>query len=254
MRKPVDKSERVSSYLARAGIASRRKAEQFIKDGYVTVNGRPAVIGQIITPGLDQVCFKGIVVTVPSRLVYVLLNKPPGFISSCRSQFGRPAVTSLIAGVKERLFPVGRLDVDADGLLLLTNDGQLTYVLTHPKYRIIKEYVVEVGGQIDDCKIKRIVSGIMIDGRQVFVDYARFLRGEQNRPKLLIGVHEGKKHLVKKICNSVGYDVERLTRTKMGPLHIGKLPIGKWRYLTDKEVSSLYAAARREPEGDSHGT
>lgn len=242
--------ERVSKFLARAGIASRRHAEELITQGRVMVNDHVAVIGEKVVPGLDRVFVDGKEVIQGAKRVYVLLNKPAGYLSTCHDPFGRPTVLSLVGGVKERIFPVGRLDMDAEGLLLLTNDGDLAYLLTHPKHRVVKEYIVETRGPRDEKKIREILSGIIIGGKKIEVDYARFLDVERGPVRLLIAVHEGEKHLVKDICHAVGYDVERLTRTRIGPLTLGDTPTGKWRYLSDQEVRALYGAAQKGWEGE----
>ena len=139
---------------------------------------------------------------------------------------------------------MGRLDFDSEGLLILTNDGHLAYLLTHPKHQVIKEYVVEVSGKRDNSKINELLSGIIIDGKKVYVDYAKFLDSPGSDLRILIGVHEGQKHLVKQLCKAVGYRVKQLIRTRIGPLAIFGLEKGKWRYLTQKEVQALYKAAR----------
>lgn len=244
--------ERVSKFLAQAGVASRRHAEGLIREGRVVVNDHVAFIGEKITPGKDRVYVDGEEICGKECHIYVMLNKPSGYLSSCYDPFGRPTVISLVQDVKQRIFPVGRLDLDAEGLLLLTNDGYLTYLLTHPRHKVIKEYVVEVLGKRDERKIRRILSGIIIGDRRVEVDYARFLDARKKPLRLLIGVHEGEKHLVKRICQAVGYSVKKLTRTKIGPVSLSGVAKGKWRYLTDDEVRALYNAARKGREGEDN--
>jgi len=242
--------QRISKFLAQAGIASRRRADELIEQGRVTVNGRRAVLGQQIIPGKDEVYVDRNPVSQKEILVYVMLHKPEGYLSSCSDPFGRPIVLSLIPEVKQRVFPVGRLDQDSEGLLILTNDGDLTYLLTHPKHRVIKEYVVEVSGKRDDKKILKLLSGIIVEGKKVHVDYARFVDNQGGPLRILIGVHEGQKHLVKQLCRAVGYKVRRLVRTRIGPLALSGLAKGKWRYLTETEVSALYKAAQLGWEGE----
>jgi 23S rRNA pseudouridine2605 synthase len=246
--------QRISKFLAQAGIASRRRADEIIEQGRVTVNGTLAVLGQRVVPGKDEVCVDGKQVTQKEPLVYVMLHKPQGYLSSCSDPFGRPTVVSLIPEVKQRVFPVGRLDQDAEGLLILTNDGTLAYLLTHPKHNVIKEYVVSVSGKRDDKKLLDLLSGIIIEGKKVYVDYARFLDSPGGFLRILIGVHEGQKHLVKQLCQAVGYRVIRLVRTKMGPVNLLGLPKGKWRYLKSKEVKALYKAARIGWEGEHNAS
>ncbi len=215
-------------------------------------------MGQKMDPEKDTVRVNGRAIASNETLVYVLLNKPPGYLSSCSDPLARRTVVALVRDVDARVFPVGRLDFDSDGLLLLTNDGDLAYLLTHPKHHVIKEYVVMVSGPKDRRKLKDMLSGILIDGRRVQVDYAEFLEdkdrsgGTPGSVSIRIGVHEGQKHLVKRICQSVGYSVLRLTRTKMGPLHLGQLPQGRWRYLSNSEVRSRYVDARKGREGEDN--
>ena len=257
--------ERLSRFLARSGICSRRHADTLIAEGRVTVNGRVAVLGQKVRPGKDRVFVDGLEVGGAEELVYIMLHKPPGYLSTCADPRGRRTVLSLVEDVPARVFPVGRLDYDAEGLLLLTNDGDLTYLLTHPKHRVIKEYVAWVEGPKDQRKIQEILSGIIIGGKRVQVDYARFRSGDERIPRegdrfrggndrvqeLVIGVHEGRKHLVKHICHSVGYEVKRLKRLKIGPLRLGSLRRGAWRYLSPGEVEALYTEARKGWKGSA---
>ena len=242
--------ERLSRVLAGAGVASRRHADDLIEQGRVSVNGKRAELGQKIVPGVDKVAVDGREIASKESPVYVILNKPFGYLSTCSDPFDRKTVLSLLPGLKERVFPIGRLDLDADGLLLLTNDGDLAYLLTHPKHHVIKEYLVEVSGDSVETKTKALGSGIILDDKKVEVDYVKFF---PRPPRVLIGVHEGEKHLVKNLCRAVGLQVRRLTRVKMGPLLLGRLPEGKWRYLEDREVAALYQEGRRVWEGEHDG-
>lgn len=242
--------ERLSKFLARSGVASRRRVDAIIEEGRVKVNGRTAVLGQKIRPGEDRVLVDGREVSGIEKPVYAMLHKPRGYLSTCSDPRGRDTVMSLVQGIPGRVFPVGRLDYDAEGLLLMTNDGDLAYLLTHPKHKVVKEYVVEVAGPRDKRRLQEIGSGIIIGGKKVLVDYARFADQEGRPLRLVIGVHEGEKHLVKHICRSVGYGVKRLIRTKVGPLSLFDVSPGAWRYLTPKEVRDLYTAAREGWEGE----
>ena len=248
-----EKPIRLSKFLAQAGICSRRRADELIQEGSVVVNGQVAVLGQKIVPGKDEVCVEGQQVSGAEPKVCIMLNKPPGYLSSCSDPFGRPTVLYLIPQVKQRVYPVGRLDLDSEGLLLLTNDGTLAYFLTHPKYQVVKEYVVDIEGETCHDDINRLLSGIVIDGVKVYPDHARFLRSPDNIKRIVIGVHEGQKHLVKQLCFALGYDVKRLLRTKMGPLSLSGLDSGKWRYLDPKEVNALYKTALAGQEGEHNG-
>lgn len=243
-------TQRLSKFIAQAGVASRRHADELIEQGRVTVNGRLAVLGQRITLGKDEILVDNKPIKQKEELVYVMLHKPEGYLSTCSDPFGRAIVLSLIPDVVQRVFPVGRLDQDSEGLLILTNDGALAYLLTHPKHNVIKEYVVEVSGKKDDRKIIELLSGIIVEGKKVYADYAKFLDSQGGSLRILVGVHEGQKHLVKQLCKAVGYRVRRLVRTRIGPLALFGLDKGKWRYLTEKEVQALYKAARLGWEGD----
>ena len=245
-----DEVERLSRFVARAGVASRRRVDSLIEEGRVTVNGRPAVLGQKIRPGKDRVLVDGREIDRGEKPVYILLYKPPGYLSTCSDPHGRRTVMSLLKGVSSRVFPVGRLDYDAEGLMLMTNDGKLAYLLSHPKHRVVKEYAVEIDGDRDESKIRQILSGIIVGGKKVTADYARFASEKGQPLRLIIGVHEGEKHLVKHICHSVGYGVNRLIRTRVGSLGLTGLNAGAWRYLSPKEVEDLYAAARKGWEGE----
>ncbi len=233
---------RVSRYLAQTGICSRRGADVLISQGVVTVNGRPVGLGAVIEPHKDVVRVYGKVVEGGSSKVYVLLNKPPGYLSSCADPFGRKTVIDLVKDIDCRVFPVGRLDYDSDGLLLMTNDGDLAYILTHPKFKVVKEYLVSVSGAKDPKKIADIKKGVVLDGKKIDVDYVQLVSNPStNLSQIRIGLHEGEKHVVKRICQAVGYRVLKLTRTKIGRLSLGRLNSGKWRHLTANEVKSLYA-------------
>ncbi len=243
---------RLSRFLAQSGVCSRRHADELIEQGKVLINGRVAVLGEKVLPGKDEVCVSGRKVSGREPYVYIMLNKPRGYLSSCSDPHGRPTVVSLVSQVKERVFPVGRLDQDAEGLVLLTNDGALAQLLTHPRYEVVKEYVVEFTGPAKRDDLDRLLSGMVIGGKKVYPDYARFLETKRNSKRILIGVHEGQKHLVKELCLALGYDVKRLTRTRIGPLSLSGLEQGKWRYLHPKEIHDLYNTARAGQEGEDH--
>ncbi len=243
---------RLSRFLAQSGVCSRRHADELIEQGKVLVNGRTAVLGEKVIPSKDDVRVEGLRVSGKEPCIYIMLNKPSGYLSSCSDPQGRPTVLSLVPEVKERVFPVGRLDQDADGLVLLTNDGTLAYLLTHPRYEVTKEYIVEFSGVPKKGDLNRLLSGILIGGRMVYPDYARFMKPQGDSRRILIAVHEGQKHLVKELCLALGYDVRRLTRTRIGSLSLAGLDQGKWRYLNPKEVHDLYKTARAGQEGEHH--
>lgn len=246
-------SERLSRFLAGAGVASRRHADGLIEQGRVTVNGQRAEIGQKTVLGVDRLFVDGLEVASKESSIYLMLNKPLGYLSTCSDPFGRMTVLSLLPGTVPRVFPVGRLDLDAEGLLLLTNDGDIAYLLTHPKHHVVKEYVVEVAGGSIEAKTEVLRRGVILDGKRIDLDYVRCLLSDDRFPRIVVGVHEGEKHLVKNLCRAVGLQIRRLTRVRMGPLRLGNLPRGKWRPLKEEEVAALYADGRRAWEGEHDG-
>jgi 23S rRNA pseudouridine2605 synthase len=226
--------ERLQKVLARAGVASRRASEELIGAGRVTVNGDLARLGQRVDPEHDQVAVDGVPVGVRPGLVYYLLNKPRGVVSTASDPEGRPTVTGLVPP-EPRVHPVGRLDADSEGLLLLTNDGELTHRLTHPSFGVEKEYLVSVAGKPSAGAIRSLRSGVQLDDGLT----AR-ARVSQVEPSLLrITIHEGRKRQVRRMCEMVGHPVTRLVRTRIGPLRDPGLSPGAWRALTTAEVRRL---------------
>lgn len=253
---------KLHKFLAEAGLGSRRACEFLIARGRVTVNGERAHVGQRIDPERDAVMVDGRPVRLPRRRkVYIALNKPPGYLTTLRDPQGRKTVADLLGEFPVRVFPAGRLDADAAGLVLMTDDGELAYRLTHPSFRVRKRYVVEVDGPPDEDKIRAMLTGVMVEGRKVRADAARFLpprkgrdRGDSTR--ILVEVHEGRKHLVKNLCRAVGYEPLKLTRLAIGPLELGELAPGKWRRLDRREISALRKAVGlggEEGDGNQHG-
>ncbi|MBE3519999.1 MAG: rRNA pseudouridine synthase [Firmicutes bacterium] len=245
--------QKLQKFLAHAGIASRRGCELLIAQGRVTVNGVRAHIGQRIDPEKDRVRVDGREVRVPSGpKTYIALNKPPGYLSTVKDPLGRKTVMDLLDGVETRVYPVGRLDFDAMGLMLMTNDGELAFRLTHPAFEVRKRYVVEVDGPPDQKKLEMMLAGVRVGDRIVRVDSARFIpsqgRGRFEPTKIEIELHEGQKHVVKNVCRAVGYEPLKLMRVAIGPLKIGELPPGRWRRLTRREVRALRQAAGLEGE------
>ncbi|HHW32412.1 MAG TPA: rRNA pseudouridine synthase [Clostridiaceae bacterium] len=230
---------RLQKYLAMAGVASRRHAEKMILNGEVEVNG--AVVKELGTKVnlWDEVRVKGKIVSFKTNYIYIMLNKPTGYITSVKDQFGRKTVLDLLKGVKERVYPVGRLDYDTSGLLLLTNDGDLTYKLTHPKHEIKKVYIAEVKGKIECHDIDSFQRGIVIDGILTSPASMDIIEIKKNSSVVKIAISEGRNRQIRKMCNEIGHPVIALKRIAMGPLQIGNIPEGSWRYLTSKEIDSL---------------
>jgi 23S rRNA pseudouridine2605 synthase len=223
---------RLNAYLARAGFASRRKADELIKAGRVIVNGEPGQLNTFIE-GRDRVEVDGRLVA-PQRLAYVLLHKPAGVVTTARDPHGRPTVVELV-DLPERVVPVGRLDADTTGALLLTNDGELAHRLAHPRYGVEKTYVAEVEGVPSDEALRALAEGVELeDGRTA---PARARRLARSRVELIL--HEGRKHQVKRMLEAVGHPVVRLHRSAYAGISADKLSSGAWRELTDEEVAGL---------------
>ncbi|WP_455542119.1 pseudouridine synthase [Intestinibacter sp.] len=233
---------RINKYIALCGVTSRRKAEELILAGKVKVND------EIITELSYQVDEENDVVKVDNKvikeenkLVYILLNKPEGYITTVKDQFDRPSVLDLVTDIKERVYPIGRLDYETSGLLLLTNDGDLTYKLTHPKHEIDKTYVARVKGKLTDDEIKIFKKGLKIEDYVTAPAKLKVIKYDEQRDTSLleIKIHEGKNRQVRKMCKAINHPVLRLRRTAMGKIRVGDCEIGKYRYLTDDEVKYL---------------
>jgi 23S rRNA pseudouridine2605 synthase len=234
--------ERLQKVLAGAGMGSRRHCEELIAAGRVEVNGERAVLGRRVDPDRDRVSVDGVNVSVAPGMVYYLLNKPPGVVSTARDPQGRPTVTGLVP-TEPRVFPVGRLDADSEGLVLLTNDGDLTYRLTHPKHGVRKEYLVHVEGDPKPAAVRRLRDGVELDdGITAPAQVSRVGPGT-----LRMAIHEGRNRQIRRMGEAVGHPVRRLVRTAIGPLRTGRLRPGQWRALTLAEVRSLERAAGRGP-------
>lgn len=226
---------RIHKYLAHAGVASRRHAEEMVEKGEVTVNGSVAKVGQVIESDTAKVEVAGKPVTIDQVLVYYLLNKPRGVVSAVTDPDGRRTVTSLVPG-GHRLYPVGRLDYDSEGLMLLTNDGDLAYKLTHPKFEINKTYHVLVKGVMNEKSIGYLESGVTIEGKKTAPAEVEIAEAQPNNTWIDITIHEGRNRQIRKMCEAVGYPVMRLIRTHLGPWELGDLPVGKYRTLAASEV------------------
>jgi len=235
-------SERLQKYLSRAGVASRRAAEEMIRAGRVAVNGREVrELGVKIDSDRDAVQVDGRRVR-PEPLVTVMLHKPYGYISTTKDPQGRRVVTDLLGDKGPRLYPVGRLDYDATGLLLLTNDGELAQRLTHPRYQVPRTYRVTVAGEVSRETLRLLARGVEVSGRVVAVEVEARKR-EAEKTVLEITVWEGRYHLVKRLLEQVGHPVLKLKRIAYGPLRLGRLPRGAHRFLTPGEMAALQAEA-----------
>lgn len=236
---------RLQKFMAEQGIASRRKSEDLIRAGKVKVNGHIAVIGQKINPKKDLVTVgkQKIVPPKTRNMVYIMLNKPRGYVTTVSDEYDRKTVMDLIPDIKERIYPVGRLDKDSEGLLIMTNDGSFTNCLTHPSHGLAKVYRVTVRPAVDDEILYNLRNGIVIDGRKTAPADVTVLTEEENRVVLEFVLHEGRNREIRKMCESQGLEVARLKRTAVGSLKLGVLPQGKYRELTEQEVKKLLRSA-----------
>ena len=230
---------RLAKYLAEAGIASRRKAEEFIVQGRVKVNGLLVPEkGYIINPDLDRVEFDGRIITREEK-VYILLNKPAGYISSVFDPQGRPTVMDLLKDITLRVYPVGRLDFDTEGLLLLSNDGEFTNLMIHPRYEMTKTYQALVEGKPDKKSLQMLREGIQLDDGLTAPAQVNILEAYKDKTLLEIEIHEGRKRQVKRMCPAIGHPVISLKRNAFGFLKLQGVALGKYRFLTPVEVNKL---------------
>ena len=227
-------AERLQKLISAAHVASRRAAEQMIAEGRVTVNGAIAELGQSAAPMADEICVDGVPLRFDGKKTYILLNKPRGYVTTLRDDRGRPAVADLVRDVPVRVYPVGRLDCDSDGLLLLTDDGALANALMHPSHEVNKSYRVRVRGDLD-AALPLLREPMELDGYRLRPAEVEAV-GEN---ELHITIHEGRNRQVRRMCAMAGLQVRRLTRIAEGPLRLGELPPGKWRYLREDEINAL---------------
>lgn len=234
--------ERLQKYLASCGVASRRKCEELILDGKVKVNGKIVTeLGTKVDPQKDVIEYNGKKVEAEERKVYILLNKPIGYVTTVKEQFGREKITDLVK-VKERLVPCGRLDMYTSGAIILTNDGDFVYHITHPKNEITKTYTVTLKGSVSDQEIEALREGVILDDgyKTSPAKVKKIMEDKQNnRTRLEIVIHEGKNREVRRMCEAIDKKVLALHRSKIGLVDLEGLKIGKWRYLTDTEIHSL---------------
>lgn len=236
---------RLQKFLAEHGIASRRKAEELILQGKVIVNGKiVSELGTKVNPDTDKVEYNGKTINNSAeKKIYILLNKPLDVVTTAKDQFGRKTVLDIISKkVKERVVPVGRLDMYTTGAIILTNDGDFVYKVTHPKHEITKTYTVTVRGIVTDEDVKKLKEGVVIDGDYTTKPaFAKIMKvdNEKNISRIKIEIHEGKNRQVRKMCEAIGKKVIALHRSMIGKIGVKDLEIGDWRYLSEKEVKSL---------------
>ena len=231
-------AERLQKILSARGVASRRKAEEMIQNGLVTVNGAVAVLGDSADPVTDRILVEGKPLPSQSEYVYILLHKPRGYVTTLSDEKGRPNAAQLVADCGIRVYPVGRLDMDSEGLLLFTNDGDFANALMHPKHEVKKTYDTWVTGYVPGAEI-RLGRPIELDGYRIRPPKVKLIRAEGNKAKFQITIHEGRNRQVRRMCEAAGMTVTRLKRIREGSLSLGDLPLGKWRYLTADELAEM---------------
>ena len=236
---------RLQKFIADSGLMSRRAAEAEIERGNVSVNGHVATIGTKIDPRGDVVAYKGKRIRYERREhTYIMLNKPRGYLSSTTDDRGRKCVTDLLDGVPVRVYPVGRLDMISEGMILLTDDGELKNRLTHPSHEIGKVYRVKVGGSVSEEQMDILTSPLVIDGYKIKPVEVVISSEDESGTVLKMTLFEGRNRQIRKMCEEAGLTVKRLSRVSIGNLKLDGLPVGKWRYLEDGEVEYLYKATR----------
>lgn len=233
--------ERVQKLIAQAGIVSRRKAEELIQQGRVTVNGRPIKLGDSARPNKDVIAVDGQRIASSSGKIYLALHKPRGFVTTMEDERGRKCVAQLVEDVPGRVYPVGRLDKDSEGLLIMTNDGNLANAVSHPKTHVAKTYRVTLRPGITEEQLIKLSTGIMLDGRMTAPAKARVLEQQPGRAVVEIVLYEGRNREIRRMCESMGLEVARLKRTAIGPVRLSMLPQGRHRELSREEIAGLLA-------------
>lgn len=236
-------TERLQKIIAGAGLTSRRGAEALVSAGRVTVNGFAAVLGQQADPETDDIRVDGERVALRRDKVYIMLNKPRGYVTTLKDEKGRKTVAELVSGAGRRLFPVGRLDMDSEGLLVMTDDGDAANVLMHPAHGVRKTYLVWVEGADMDAGLAALRRPVELDGRTVRADAVSVVTRDGGRAQLEMTISEGRNRQIRRMCDAAGLRVSRLQRVAEGPLRLGDLPPGRWRLLTGEEVAALKRGA-----------
>ena len=239
----ADNLVRLQKYLAECGVASRRKCEELIEQGKVRVNCKVASIGDKVDPKHDTISVSGKKIVRQKTLTYVMLNKPRGFITTMNDEMERKCVAQLVADVPARVYPVGRLDRDSEGLLLFTNDGAFANAMTHPSKHVPKTYRVTVRPSVSQEQLTALTQGVIIDDGVTAPAEVRVVTREENRVVLEIVLYEGRNRQIRKMCEALGLEVARLRRTAIGTVKLGMLKQGDWRDLTEDEVRKLQLAA-----------
>jgi len=231
--------ERIQKIMSAAGLCSRRQAEVYISEGRVTVNGIVASLGDQADPKKDRIEFDGRLIYNEAKKRYLMLNKPRGYVTTLSDEKGRPTVAELVKDCGDRVYPVGRLDMDSDGLLILTNDGDFAQHLTHPSHELDKEYLVTVGGELAGCEGRLAALTSLEDGTPIVPAQVRVVEKDAGRWVLSVVIHQGLNRQIRRMCSLVGLKVLRLQRIREGKLQLGDLSQGKWRELAQEEVDAL---------------
>jgi len=234
-------TERIQKILSARGVASRRQAEEMIGSGRVTCNGLICSLGQTADPDVDVILIDGKPLPAEGERVYIMLHKPRGYVTTLSDEKGRKNAAQLVQGCGIRVYPVGRLDMDSEGLLLFTNDGEFANLLMHPRHQVDKTYKVTVSGYTYDG-LEKLKLPVILDGHRIHPPKVQVLRRPEtgdDKAVLLVTIHEGRNRQVRRMCTMAGMDVKRLIRVQEGDLKLGNLASGKWRYLTDGEVEAL---------------
>lgn len=238
MVKPI----RLQKFLAHAGVASRRKCEAIIENGRVQVDGKTVTtMGVKVIPGKEKITVDNKEILSAEKHVYILLNKPKGYVTTVADPQGRPIVTSFLQNVKERVFPVGRLDLDTEGALLLTNDGELTQAILHPSNQVFKTYEAKVDGIPDSSDLRALETGIMVENKKTSPAKVRLIKKIKRNSIIQITIHEGRKRQVKKMLQAVGHPVLSLKRLAYGKLELGNLAPGKYRFLKKNDINLIFS-------------
>lgn len=246
---------RVQKILSDCGIASRRKAEDLITQGRVRVNGKVAVLGDKADLSKDKITVNGRRVTAAKSKIYIMLHKPRGFVTTMSDEMGRKCVAELVEAVGRRVYPVGRLDRDSEGLLLMTDDGEFANAVSHPSTHVPKTYRVTVRGKVSEDQVTALSTGLMLEGRVTLPADVNILQTAEDRTVMQIVLYEGRNRQIRKMCEQLGLEVMRLKRTAIGNIKMGMLKIGDWRELNDDELKSIKqlvqsTASRRNKKHD----
>ncbi|WP_433294645.1 pseudouridine synthase [Actinoplanes sp. CA-030573] len=242
----ADTAERLQKVLAAAGVGSRRACEDLIFRRRVTVNGKVAKLGDKVDPSTAEILVDGQRVITDTKLVYIAMNKPRGVVTSLDDEKGRTELADFLGQFDQRLFHVGRLDADSEGLLLITNDGELTNKLTHPSYGIAKTYLAEVVGPLPRNVGRQLLAGVELEDGPARADAFKLVDAIGKTAQVEITLHEGRKHIVRRMMDAVGHPVTRLIRTAVGPIRLGDLRPGGFRHLSNAEIAALFKAVSRD--------